>query len=252
MLTNNIIKYIQSLSRKKYRDEYATFVVESLKPNLELITQIRSQYLIATKKTIASFESIDLKLCENVIIVDERDFNKLTTFKTPQNVLVVYYKPKFSKIEINKDELILALDDIQDPGNLGTIIRLADWYGIADIVCSQNTVDAYNPKVVQATMGAIARVKVHYLDLELFLKQQVNIPIYGTLLDGENIYEKKLTKGGIIIMGNEGNGISKSISNLISEKLFIPPYPIENHNTESLNVSIATAIICSEFRRRLV
>lgn len=250
MLTNNIIKYIQSLSQKKYRDESGTFVVESLKPNIELITQIRSKYLIATKKTIASFDSVDLSLCENVILVEDKDFKKFTSLKNPQNILAVYYKPTHDELVINNDELTLALDDIQDPGNLGTIIRLADWYGIDNIVCSLNTVDVFNSKVIQASMGAIARVKVHYVDLVKLLTQQTNVSIYGTFLDGENMYTKELTKGGIIVMGNEGNGISDSIKNLVNEKLFIPPYPIDNHNTESLNVSIATAIICAEFRRR--
>ena len=146
----------------------------------------------------------------------------------------------------------MALDDIQDPGNLGTIIRTADWYGVKDIFCSRNSADVFNPKVVQATMGAIARVRVHYVDLPDFLKGISNsMPIYGTLLDGDNFYKKELSNRGILVMGNEGNGISSEIIPLISERLFIPGYPTDVVSSESLNVSIATAITLAEFRRRM-
>lgn len=250
MLTNHIIKYIQSLSQKKFRDQHATFVVEGLKSCLELISQIPSQYLIVTEKTKKEFGRIDFSLCENIITIDDKEFKKISNLKTPQNVLAIFRKPLVQELKLDKDELALALDDIQDPGNLGTIIRLADWYGIKNIICSLNTVDVYNPKVIQATMGAIARVKCHYTNLSEFLTKQRNIPIYGTFLDGEDIYHKQLSKGGILVMGNEGNGISNVIASLTNEKLYIPTYPTDNQNTESLNVSIATAIVCAEFRRR--
>jgi TrmH family RNA methyltransferase len=147
--------------------------------------------------------------------------------------------------------LCLALDNVQDPGNMGTIVRIADWFGIENIFCSVGTADIYNPKTIQATMGAIGRIKVHYVNLPEFLESiKEKAPLYGTFLDGENIYSKELKGNGLIIMGNEGNGISKECSRNITERLFIPNYPSGRETSESLNVSVATAIICSEFRRR--
>ena len=146
----------------------------------------------------------------------------------------------------------MALDDVQDPGNLGTIIRIADWFGIEHIFCSSGTADVYNPKTIQATMGAIARVKLHYCNLPDFLKSasQKNTPIFGTFLDGENIYTQELPANGIIIMGNEGNGISKQIAEMVTHRILIPNYPQGCETSESLNVAVATAIVCAEFRRR--
>ena len=139
----------------------------------------------------------------------------------------------------------------QDPGNLGTIIRLADWFGIEDIFCSTGTVDVFNPKTVQATMGAIARVKVHYCDLPKLISSLKGIPVYGTFLDGNIIYSETLSANGLIVMGNEGNGISREVEALINRRLYIPNYPQERETSESLNVAIATAVVCAEFRRRL-
>jgi TrmH family RNA methyltransferase len=144
----------------------------------------------------------------------------------------------------------LALDRVQNPGNLGTIIRLADWFGISDIICSEDTADCFNPKVVQATMGAILRVHVHYINLAAWLKNQHDTKIYGTFLEGENIYSAQLDKSGVIVMGNEGQGISAEVAATVSHKLLIPPYPADRSGSESLNVAVATAVICSEFRRR--
>ena len=149
-----------------------------------------------------------------------------------------------------KHSLCLALDDVQDPGNLGTIIRLADRCGIENIFCSHGTVDVFNPKVIQATMGALARVKLHYCDLASLISSLKEIPIYGTFLDGNNIYGENLSQNGLIIMGNEGNGVSKEVSQLINKRLYIPNYPTSRETSESLNVAIATAIVCAEFRRR--
>ena len=142
------------------------------------------------------------------------------------------------------------MDDIQDPGNLGTIIRLADWFGIEHIFCSPNTVDVFNPKAIQATMGGIARVKVHYIALSELIHVLGNVPVYGTFLDGKNMYEQPLSKNGIIVMGNEGNGIGTEVEKLVNRKLYIPNYPQERETSESLNVAIATAIVCAEFRRQ--
>ena len=152
--------------------------------------------------------------------------------------------------EAVRQSLCLALDDVQDPGNLGTIIRLADWFGIEHIICSQNTVDVYNPKTIQATMGGIARVKVHYTSLPDFIRSLGDTPVFGTFLDGKNMYEQPLSANGLIVMGNEGNGIGKEVATLINRKLYIPNYPAGQETSESLNVAIATAVICAEFRRQ--
>ena len=152
--------------------------------------------------------------------------------------------------EAVRSSLCLALDDVQDPGNLGTIIRLADWFGIEHIICSQNTVDVYNPKTIQATMGGIARVKVHYTSLPDFIRSLGDTPVFGTFLDGKNMYEQPLSANGLIVMGNEGNGIGKEVATLINRKLYIPNYPAGQETSESLNVAIATAVICAEFRRQ--
>ena len=155
-------------------------------------------------------------------------------------------------LQCGTQELMLALDGVQDPGNLGTICRIADWFGIENIICSQDTADIFNPKAIQATMGAISRVHVHYTDLQKYLRNasDADIPVYGTFLDGDNIYEHRLSPHGIIVMGNEGKGISAGIAQNISRRLLIPNYPPERITTESLNVAVATAITCAEFRRR--
>jgi TrmH family RNA methyltransferase len=159
--------------------------------------------------------------------------------------------PKSRLASVKPDtNLVLALDRVQNPGNLGTIIRLADWFGISDIVCSEDTADCFNPKVVQATMGAILRVRVHYTNLAKWLGEQRGVKVYGTFLEGENIYSMALDKNGVIVMGNEGQGVSSEVAAKVSHKLLIPPYPADRCGSESLNVAVATAVICSEFRRR--
>ena len=164
-----------------------------------------------------------------------------------------FFEQNTPNINISDDTLYLALDGVQDPGNLGTIIRIADWFGITDIFCSNETADIYNPKVVQATMGSIARVKLHYTDLKKLIGSlPPDYPIYGTLLDGTDIYKENLSAKGIIVMGNEGNGISPEIRKVINRKLLIPNYPIGRETAESLNVAIATAVTCAEFRRRMI
>ena len=186
--------------------------------------------------------------------VTEGELTRVSFLKTPQEVMAVfgYDDDDVCDTSLPLKELCLALDDVQDPGNLGTIIRLADWFGITDIVCSRSSADCFNPKVVQATMGAILRVKVHYVDLERFLHDAAaeQIPRYGTFLEGENLYTTQLGEGGIIIMGNEGRGISRPIEQLVSHKLLIPAYPANRPTSESLNVAMATGIVCAEFRRR--
>ena len=178
-------------------------------------------------------------------------YKRASLLKTPQQVLAVFRQPdEKTDISVISHSLCLALDDVQDPGNLGTIVRLADWFGIEHIFCSPNTVDIYNPKTVQATMGGIARVRLHYTPLPEFIRSLKDIPVYGTFLDGENMYGQPLSKNGLIVMGNEGNGIGKEVEALINRKLYIPNYPASRETSESLNVAIATAVVCAEFRRQ--
>ena len=249
MISKPKIQLIASLSQKKFRDELGLFVAEGTKLVLDLSSSFRCKLLVANKEWLSEHQSIN---ADEVIEVDEVELKKISNQKSPQGVLAVFEKskPTFSIDELNK-KLSLALDDVQDPGNLGTILRIADWFGIADVFCSEHTADAYNPKTVQATMGALARVKVHVVNLPDFLKSHNGkLPIYGTFMDGENIYSKTLSPQGIIVMGNEGNGISIEIEKFVSDRLLIPNYPIGQTTSESLNVGVATALVCGEFRRR--
>ena len=193
-------------------------------------------------------------------MVTDDELRKLSFLQHPQEILAVFEIPNHGDrlFDVNSfnqkpvpviDQLALALDSVQDPGNLGTIIRIADWFGISTIYCSEDTADVYNPKVVQATMGSLAHINIVYCDL-VELLQQYDCPIYGTLLDGQDIYQQELSQKGIIVMGNEGNGISQRVRPLITHRLLIPNFNKNSETAESLNVAIATAITCSEFRRR--
>lgn len=246
-LSKNKLKYIRSLKDKKYRSEYGTFVAEGNKLICDLLPYLKCQILVAT----ASFlETTDTSNVDEIIEVNDNQLAQASFLQNPQQALGVFFQPKSESIVDIKDKLVLALDGIQDPGNMGTIVRLADWYGIKHIFCSHDTADIYNPKVVQATMGALTRVNIHYIDLIDFLNKNKNIPVYGTFLDGRNMYEKEITPHGIVVMGNEGNGIRPETEKFITEKLYIPNYPVGQETSESLNVAVATAIICAEFRRR--
>lgn len=252
MISRNKLKYIRSLDSRKQRNEHNVFLAEGNKLVADLLPAFSCELLLATPSWMAT--QGDLPVPE-LWVADEGDIRKASLLKNPQDVIAVFQQPGWTLDEADSSgNLVLALDGIQDPGNLGTIIRLADWYGIEDIVCSPDTADVFNPKVVQATMGALARVRVHYTALEPFLLRQKEqqIPLYGTFLDGENIYNKALTPNGIIVMGNEGNGIRPAVGSLIGQKLYITSFPPERKTSESLNVAIATGIICSEFRRRMV
>lgn len=250
MLSKNKIKFIHSLTQKKKRDELGLFIAEGEKLIRQLnLSQYKFHTLITCNVNIIEFSEIT---CEK-IEVEINDIKKISSLKNPPQVIAVCYQKK-SNINIKNliDDFTIVLDDIQDPGNLGTIIRLASWFGIKNIICSQNTVDCYNAKVIQATMGAIANVSVHYTKLEDFLREakQNGICIYGTFLSGENIYTTNLKQNGIVVFGNEGNGISRQIENAIDHKLLIPTFASHQQYVESLNVSMATSIICSEFKRR--
>jgi TrmH family RNA methyltransferase len=250
MLSKNKIKYIRSLELKKNRKEEGAFVAEGHKLVGELLGYFPCRILLAVRSWLD--ENPDVKAHE-VIEVTQDELSRASLLKTPQDVLAVFGQPQYPmEPEVISRSLCLALDDVQDPGNLGTIIRVADWFGIEHIFCSQGTVDVYNSKVIQATMGALARVKVHYCNLPNLISSLRDVPVYGTFLDGENIYNKPLSENGLIIMGNEGNGVSKEVSQQINNKLYIPNYPSGRTTSESLNVAIATAVVCAEFRRRLM
>lgn len=250
VLSKNLIKYIHSLEFKKNRKEENVFVAEGPKLVEDIMATFRCRYLLATTEWMS--QHIDVQ-ADNIIEVTSGELSKVSFLKHPQQVLGVFEQPRHdTSFDVIGHSLCLALDDIQDPGNLGTIIRLADWFGIEHIFCSSHTADVYNPKTVQATMGAIARVKVHYVSLSQLIHSTNHCPVYGTFLDGENLYHESLTTYGLIVMGNEGNGISPDVANLVNRRLYIPNYPIERETSESLNVAIATAIVCSEFRRQAV
>jgi TrmH family RNA methyltransferase len=250
MLSKSKIKLITSLVHKKYRDETGLFVAEGVKLISDLSTAFHCELLLYTPQR--EIEVRHLQAGEG-IPVDEKELHKISTQKSPQGMLAVFRKKTPVKITATalSCQLSLALDDIQDPGNLGTIIRIADWFGIKHIFCSTATADAFNPKTVQATMGALSRVELHYVNLPEFLSEMKDIPVYGTFLDGTDLYTRDLTPNGIIVMGNEGNGISPEIAQLVTDRLLIPNYPKDTATSESLNVAVATAIVCGEFRRRI-
>ena len=250
MLSKNKIKYIHSLEQKKHRSKEQAFVAEGNKLVSDMLPHYSCPLLIAKPSWMATQGDITT---DELIVAEDEDIRKASLLKSPQDVLAVFRIPSWKIEEADpQNELILMLDGIQDPGNLGTIIRLADWFGFEHIICSPDTVDVFNPKVVQSTMGALAHVKVHYTELGAYLEKQKerNIPIYGTFLEGEDIYERDLSGNGVVIMGNEGNGIRKELEEMVNEKLYVPSYPQGRSTAESLNVAIATAVVCAEFRRR--
>ena len=247
-LSKNRIKYIRSLELKKYRKADKVFLAEGPKLVGDLLGHFRCRFLIATAEWLSAHRQLPV---EDITEVSEKELSCASLLKTPQQVLAVFEQPdEVMDASVVAHSLCLALDDVQDPGNLGTIIRLADWFGIEHIFCSPNTVDAYNPKTIQATMGGIARVKLHYTSLPGLIGSLKDIPVYGTFLDGENMYTQPPSAHGLIVMGNEGNGIGNEVKQLINRKLYIPNYPSTRETSESLNVAIATAVVCAEFRRQ--
>ena len=248
--SKSIIKEVRALEQRKYRREQGLFIAESDKLVLDNLGVMQCHSLFATPEWWQAHPQAAARAKE-CYEVDSLD--RISLLRHPQNVMGVFRIPSYPlNPEDLADRLVLCLDTVQDPGNLGTIIRLCDWFGIRDIVCSRETADCYAPKVVQATMGAIARVRVHYTDLSAFLSRmrELGVPVYGTYLEGTDIYTAGLTPNGILIMGNEGNGISPALAPLITRKLNIPSYPPGVGTSESLNVGIATAIAVAEFRRR--
>ena len=254
MLSKNEIKEIKALGQKKFRDERRLFVVEGEK--------LVAEALQSGFDVVAHYRVED---------IGQEAMARISQLTHPSPALAIVRQPDPIPVNIQPDELVLALDGIRDPGNLGTILRIADWFGIHTILASEDTVEVYNPKVVQATMGAIFRVRVQYCDLKSEVERVVfrdasifsesgtkylsdterqTIEVYGTFLDGDNIYQTPLTKGGIIVMGSEANGISPEVAATVTRRLYIPPFPPDAHTSESLNVAVATAITVAEFRRR--
>lgn len=251
MLSKSQLKLIKSLEQKKFRKETGLFVAEGGKTVGDLIAcGLHPELIIATQEWLAT-HTLGSKTA--ITEVSEQDMKRASFLRAPQGVLALFRYPAWENNNHHPvNTLCLALDNIQDPGNMGTIIRIADWFGIEHIYCSNGCVDAFCPKTVQATMGAIGRVKIHCTNLSsLIASLKGKAPVYGTFLNGENIYNCDLENRGLVVMGNEGNGISKECEEHITNRLFIPNYPTERATSESLNVSTATAIICSEFRRRI-
>lgn len=236
-ITKNEIKLIKSLSQKKVRHQEGIFVVEGIKGIREFLDSKFELYKLYATDAIFDAETV---------LIAPKDLQRISTLKTPNTALAIFKMPKLAPV-LNSS-LVLALDDIRDPGNLGTIIRMCDWFGIENLVCSLETVDCYNPKVVQATMGSLTRVQINYTDLEHFL-EHTELKIYGTFMDGKSIYTEALPREGIIVMGNEANGISPNIERLVTKKIGIPRFG-NLKATESLNVATATAIILSAFKGR--
>ncbi|MBQ2536059.1 MAG: RNA methyltransferase [Bacteroidaceae bacterium] len=256
MISKNRLKYVRSLEMKKYRKAEGVFVAEGHKLVGDLLDVFECKYLAATSEWLSANAAWVERQRRSGVEVDEvtdEELKRASFQETPQQVLAVFKQLTY-EVDVNevaRKQLCLVLDDVQNPGNLGTIVRLADWFGIEHIFCSKGCADIYNPKTVQATMGGIARVQVHEADLpELLSRLDKDIPVYGTFLDGENIYGKELENRGLIVMGNEGKGVSKEVAAFVTERLYIPNYPEGRETSESLNVAIATAIVCAEFRRR--
>jgi TrmH family RNA methyltransferase len=256
VISKQQIKHIRSLQQKKYRNDLNLYVIEGIKMVIEAIRQIPQEieYICLTTKYL---NQVKQELIKHKIQLNEtssEDFRKISSLITPQEILAVIKKPGIANpTSIAFDDICLALDGIRDPGNMGTIIRLADWFGISQIVCSPDTVDCYNPKVVQASMGAIFRVKLTYTELAKWLvdvKSKKGANVYCTSLNGDNLYASVLKKPAIMVLGNEAKGISDDVSQLADKNLFIPNQSNFPDKTESLNVSIAAAIVCAEFTRQ--
>ena len=251
MLSKALIKRISSYKESKYRNQDKVFVVEGVKVVNELLNScFEIETICALRQWLDDNSKSIINKTNNIIEVSGDELKKISSFSTPNQVLAVVKTPSPKEV-VFKDKLVIALDQINDPGNLGTIIRIAHWFGIEDIICSENTVDQFNSKTIQSTMGSFFRVNLTYTNLKSFLQNlPKDYPIYGAVVEnGENIYEKQVQKQGVIIIGSESHGISDEIIPLINNPITIPNFSI-NQRAESLNASIATGIIVSEFRRR--
>lgn len=251
-LTNNLRKSVASLDSARHRRDQGLFKVEGLKMVTDTIGRFRLRYLMVAKSAVPEVISrLGVTVAGKLIPCTRQDLERMSSLTTPREVIAVYELPDCDTVPvIIPGRLYLALDDIRDPGNMGTIIRTALWMGVTDILCSRECVDIFNPKVLQSTMGAVARVNVSYCDLPEVLSSLHGVEIYGTFLDGDNIYTTPLTPGGVIVVGNEGHGISPAVEACVTRRLTIPAFG-HGYPGESLNAAMASGIVMSEFRRRL-
>lgn len=261
LITRNEIKLVRSLALKKYRDAEGLFVAEGPKVVSELLPLFACESLYATESFMRELENVSLlpsakSEIRRKTVVTQEELERISMLKTPRSALAVFKKPaRVASIcdvaEWCKNGICLALDGVQDPGNLGTLLRVADWFGMEHVLASFDTADVFGPKVVQSTMGAIGRVRVDYVPLAEMLRELArSTPVYGTVLDGDDLYTVSLAPRGVIVMGNEGNGISSPIQRMLTHRLFIPNFPPGRATSESLNVGVAAAVVCAEFRRR--
>ncbi|GAB6394770.1 MAG: tRNA/rRNA methyltransferase [Bacteroidales bacterium] len=250
MISRAQIKYIRSLELKKFRDLHNAFVAEGNKAVAGMMGVFECEWILAKSSWMATQGYIPATEWH---VDEDGDIRKVSFLKNPQDVIAVFKRPAYDISEADaSSQLVIALDGIQDPGNLGTIVRLAGWFGIEHIVCSPDTADVFAPKAVQATMGALAHVKVHYAGLSDYLapESERSVPVYGAFPEGESLYARPLTESGVIVLGNEGKGIRSETESLVSRQLHIPGYPPGGVRAESLNVAVAAAIVCAEFRRQ--
>ena len=247
-INNAIIKTVRSLAMKKYRDEEGLFVAEGTKCVRDTWDYFKCRWLICTRAWHDRLANASMH--DKIVLANNQQMSRISQFSNASDVIAVYELPRVTidPVEV-RENLNIVLDNVQDPGNLGTILRLADWYGIHHVFASIGTVDVFNHKVVQATMGAISRVQVHYCDLEMLLDEYHDLPVWGTFLDGDNIYSEKLGNRGFVVFGNEGQGIGNKIAVKVTRRLSIPSWPHKGSTSESLNVGVAAAIAISEFRR---
>ncbi len=249
MISKARIKMIHALEARKHRLREGLFVAEGPRLVNEMLRSARPAYLAATARWLSANAGLLPPGCP-ADEVSEDELRQASLLRAPQQVLALLPLPRYRlEATLPQTSLCLALDGVQDPGNMGTIVRVADWFGIGDVICSHDTADVFGPKAVQATMGALARVRVHYTDLPHYICQS-GAPVWGTMLDGQDIYSQPLGSHGLIVMGNEGNGLSPRVRELVGHRLLIPSFPPGRPTTDSLNVAIATSIVCAEFRRR--
>lgn len=253
MISRQKIEFIRSLAHKKDRGKAGCFVAEGEKLVFDLLkTKLELLEIYCTSEGITTFES-NTKT-RSAIELSHKEMERISAFKNPSSILALFRIPEADKVTDNSLlGLNIVLDGIQDPGNLGTIVRMADWFGISNIFCSIECADLYNPKCIQSTMGALARVQVHYIDLIELLKMAADnhVPVYGTFMEGENLYCTELSVQALVLMGSEGKGISDKLIPLLTKKISIPAYPANSRQLESLNVATSASIVCAEFRRRI-
>ncbi len=249
-ITASLRKFVISLSSAKHRREEGAFIAEGTKCVCDTLSAFSLRYLFATQRWIDEHPMLPPGDMRKTIVTGKREIERMSSLSTPSEVLAVYDMPNMCfNPGIASKELVVALDGVQDPGNVGTIIRAADWFGVRHILLSEDCADAFSPKTIMATMGAISRVRIWRGDLYAMLRECGN-NIFGTFLDGDSIYESPLSSTGVIVMGSEGNGISDNIGSLVSKRILIPSYPADAVTSESLNVGMATSIVLAEFRRR--